>query len=222
MYALRDISLYFGSHHLLDSISFMLNDGDKAALIGRNGAGKTTLFKIIKGDLSPESGEVLMPKGTNIGYLSQHFNLDESKGIMDTCLECYAEYFDLEKLIEEKNIALSTEKNEAKLSELLNDITDLNMKLSTLEVNNPHAESSRILRGLGFKEEQFGDPISSLSGGWKMRVQMSKMLLSKPDILLLDEPDNHLDIEALIWFEKYLKSYPVSYTHLTLPTICSV
>lgn len=186
----------------------MLNDGDKAALIGRNGAGKTTLFKIIKGDLSSDSGEVVMPKNCNIGYLSQHFNLDESKGIMDTCLECYAEYFDLETLIEEKNVALSTEKDQKVLSELLNEITDLNIKLSTLEVNNPHAESSKILKGLGFKEEQFSDPISSLSGGWKMRVQMSKLLLSKPDILLLDEPDNHLDIEALIWFEKYLKTYP--------------
>ena len=186
----------------------MLNDGDKAALIGRNGAGKTTLFKIIKGDITPDSGEVLMPRDCNIGYLSQHFNLDESKGIMDTCLECYSEYFELEKIIEEKNNALAIEKDEAKLSELLNDLADLNIKLSNLEVNNPHAESSRILRGLGFKEEQFSDPISSLSGGWKMRVQMSKLLLTKPDILLLDEPDNHLDIEALIWFEKYLQTYP--------------
>ena len=208
MYALRDISLYFGSHHLLDNISFMLNDGDKAALIGRNGAGKTTLFKIIKGDISPDSGEVLMPKNCNIGYLSQHFNLDESKGIMDTCLECYAEYFEVQKLLEENNQALTKEKDEQKLNDILNNISDLNIKLSSLDVNNPHAESSRILKGLGFREEQFPEPISSLSGGWKMRVQMSKLLLSKPDILLLDEPDNHLDIEALIWFEKYLKSYP--------------
>jgi len=186
----------------------MLNDGDKAALIGRNGAGKTTLFKIIKGEITPDSGEVLMPKNCNIGYLSQHFDLDESKGIMDTCLECYAEYFDVQKTLEEKNHAITTEKDEQMLNDLLNDISDLNIKLSSLDVNNPHAESSRILKGLGFKEEQFPDPISSLSGGWKMRVQMSKLLLSKPDILLLDEPDNHLDIEALIWFEKYLKTYP--------------
>ncbi len=208
MYALRDISLFFGSHHLLDKISFLLNHGDKVALIGRNGVGKTTLFKIIIGDLSADSGEVVLPKNCKIGYLSQHFNLDESKGIMATCLECFSEYFDVEKALHDKHEELSNSKDDTKAAALLNEIDDLQVKLNSLEVNNPHADASKILKGFGFVEEQFDKPINTLSGGWKMRVQMSKLLLSKPDLLLLDEPDNHLDIEALIWFEKYLQSYP--------------
>jgi len=207
VYAAQNITLYFGSHHLLDNVSFVISPGDKVALIGKNGAGKTTLFKILSKEITPDDGNVTMPKGTKVGYLSQHFDFDESKTIRQICEECFKEYYDLENLIASKHNLLSTEKDEEAINKILEDIGDLEVKRSATQTSNPAAETEKILKGFGFKESQFDNPVSTLSGGWKMRVQMSKLLLSKPDLLLLDEPDNHLDIEALIWFEKYLKSY---------------
>ncbi len=207
MYSVQKINLYFGSLHLLDDVGFTISPGEKVALLGRNGAGKTTLFKILNGELSPDGGEIVIPKNSRIGYLSQHFDLDESKGILESCMECFGDYLAIEHQIQERNILLTTVTDEDKVNKILNEIAELEIQKSTSEVSNPEAEASKILKGFGFRTEQLSEPINTLSGGWKMRVQMSKLLLSKPDLLLLDEPDNHLDIEALIWFEKYLKAY---------------
>lgn len=207
MYSFSNITHYFGDFQIFNKVSFVISPGDKVALVGKNGAGKTTLFKIITKEMSSDEGDIAIPKDTKIGYLSQHLDFDEDKTIQDACLECFKEYFDLEKEISAINDALQTQQEESKVNMLLEDLDRLSMKQSALNVNNPYADTAKILKGFGFKESQLQEKISTLSGGWKMRVQMSKLLLQKPDLLLLDEPDNHLDIEALIWFEKYLKNY---------------
>ncbi len=207
MYSFSNITHHFGDFQIFNKVSFVISPGDKVALVGKNGAGKTTLFKIITKEMSSDEGDIAIPKDTNIGYLSQHLDFDENKTIQDSCLECFKEYFDLEKQISDINDQLQTEQNETQVNKLLEDLDRLSMKQSALNVTNPYADTAKILKGFGFKEEQLQNKISTLSGGWKMRIQMSKLLLQKPDLLLLDEPDNHLDIEALIWFEKYLKNY---------------
>ena len=207
MYTFSNINLHFGEHQLFDNVSFVVTPGDKVALVGKNGAGKTTLFKILTGEMSADSAEISIPKGTKIGYLTQHLDFEDDKTIQQACLECFKEYFSIEERIEEINKRIETDIPESEMNALLEELSDQHIKLSSLDVDNPHADSAKILKGFGFKEEQLNDKISTLSGGWKMRIQMSKLLLNKPDLLLLDEPDNHLDIEALIWFENYLKQY---------------
>ncbi len=207
MYSIQNISLFFGDLHLLDNISFVVTKGEKIALLGKNGAGKTSLFKLMSNELSADTGSISIPKNTSIAYLSQYFDFDENKNIQDVCLEAFESYFKLSNDLESKNEALAHCEDENKLNTLLEEISDIQMQLVSMDVSNPVAESSKILKGFGFKEHQFNQSVSTLSGGWKMRVQMAKILLSRPDLLLLDEPDNHLDIEALIWFENYLKKY---------------
>lgn len=193
---------------MLEDINLTVSTGEKIALIGRNGAGKTTLFKLICSELSPDSGHVQKPSNFKIGYLSQHFDFDESRSIKDVCMDVFKEYFETENRINNLNEELTQLTDEARITALLEELESLNMKQQASVESHPLSDMARILKGLGFKETQFDDEISKLSGGWKMRVQIAKLLLMKPDLLLLDEPDNHLDIEALIWFEKYVLSYP--------------
>ena len=210
MLSLQNINLYFGSNHLLENVNFVITKGEKIALIGKNGAGKTTLFRIINKELSPESGQVDIPSGFRIGYLSQHSDFDESKAIAQVCRDVFKEYFELEEKLSALSSKLEEGLDDEAMNATLEEIEEVSIKLEASVQSNPHAEIAKILKGLGFKETQFEDKVSTLSGGWKMRVQIAKLLLMKPDLLLLDEPDNHLDIEALIWFEKYIKSYPGS------------
>ncbi|MBT8191053.1 MAG: ATP-binding cassette domain-containing protein, partial [Bacteroidia bacterium] len=207
MYSIQNINLHFGDLHLLEDISFVVSKKDKIALLGKNGAGKTTLFKLITKELEPDSGNISIPRNTRIAYLSQHFDFDEDRCILDICMDSFQEYYGIVERINQANDNLGHTTDEDEIHKLLEEINALEIQRTALEVNNPEAEASKILKGFGFSESQFKQPVSILSGGWKMRVQMAKMLLSKPDLLLLDEPDNHLDIEALIWFENYLKKY---------------
>lgn len=207
MYGIQNISLLFGDRVLFDNISFVISPGDKVALVGKNGAGKTTLFKVITKELSPESGNISIPNETRIGYLSQHLDFEDNKTIREVCLECFDEYFKTKERLDQINTKLETETDAEKLTQLIEELDECQTYFNNQTIHNPLAETAKILKGFGFKEEQLDQPISTLSGGWKMRVQMSKLLLSRPDLLLLDEPDNHLDIEALIWFEKYLQQF---------------
>jgi ATP-binding cassette subfamily F protein 3 len=207
VYGIQNISLLFGDRVLFDNISFVISPGDKVALVGKNGAGKTTLFKVITKELSPESGNISIPNETRIGYLSQHLDFEDNKTIREVCLECFDEYFKTKERLDQINTKLETETDAEKLTQLIEELDECQTYFNNQTIHNPLAETAKILKGFGFKEEQLDQPISTLSGGWKMRVQMSKLLLSRPDLLLLDEPDNHLDIEALIWFEKYLQQF---------------
>ena len=207
MYGIQNITLLFGDRLLFDNISFVISPGDKVALVGKNGAGKTTLFKVITKEMSAESGSINIPNETKIGYLSQHLDFEENKTIREVCLECFEDYYRTKDKLDQINTKLETEADPDKLTKLLEELDECQTYFNNQTIHNPLAETAKILKGFGFKEEQLDQPISTLSGGWKMRVQMSKLLLSRPDLLLLDEPDNHLDIEALIWFEKYLQQF---------------
>lgn len=207
MYTFQNINLHFGDFHVFENVSFVISKGEKVALLGKNGAGKTTLFKVMTDQLKPDSGNKSIPTGTRIGYLSQHLEIDKNLTIMDSCLSCFQEHIDAQKRIDEINAELQHDLDMDRMNSLLEEQNLLLTRLQSAEVSNPEAEAGKVLKGFGFQHTQFHDPVATLSGGWQMRVQMAKLLLMQPDLLLLDEPDNHLDIEALIWFEKYLKNY---------------
>ncbi len=207
MYSFQNINLHFGDFHVFENVSFVISKGEKVALLGKNGAGKTTLFKVITDQLKPDSGNKSIPSGTRIGYLSQHLEIDKSLTIMDSCLSCFQELLDSQKRIDEINEELQRDMEMERMNSLLEEQNVLLTKLQSSDISNPEAEAGKVLKGFGFHHTQFNNPVATLSGGWQMRVQMAKLLLMQPDLLLLDEPDNHLDIEALIWFEKYLKNY---------------
>lgn len=204
--ALNNISKSFGVDIILENITFNIEDGEKVAIVGVNGAGKSTLFKIITGELSSDSGEVVMPKGTAVGYFSQNLEIDSTKTIYAELLTVFEPVIALESKLrdmESKMAELSGEE----LSELMKSYDALSLEL---EKKNGYEYESRlrgVIKGLGFSEEESSQVIHELSGGEKTRVALGKLLLSEPDVLLLDEPTNHLDIDALNWLEDYLKGY---------------
>lgn len=206
----KDIMKSFGVELLLDKVTFNINDGEKIGLIGPNGAGKSSLFKILTGEMDYDSGEIFIDKNKTVGYLSQHLTLDPGNTIFE---ELQLVFDDLVKLEQRLN-SLENEMNKpydpenvAFHDKLIKDYTTS----SELYMNRGgfvfRAEISKVLKGLGFSEEDSNLRISVLSGGQKTRVALCKLLLIKPDILLLDEPTNHLDLEAIEWLEEYLNSY---------------
>lgn len=206
----KDIVKSFGVELLLDKVTFNINDGEKIGLIGPNGAGKSSLFKILTGELDYDSGEIFIDKNKTVGYLSQHLSLDTGNAIFQELELVFDDLLRLEQKLKglenEMNEPYDSE-NEAYHSKLIKDYTTC----SELYMNRGgfvfRAEISKILKGLGFSEDDSQLKISVLSGGQKTRVALCKLLLIKPDILLLDEPTNHLDLEAIEWLEEYLNAY---------------
>ncbi|WP_300379553.1 ribosomal protection-like ABC-F family protein [Clostridium sp.] len=206
----KSISKSYGITEILKDITFSINEGDKVGIIGGNGEGKSTLFKIISKELSQDNGEVFIDKNKTIGYLTQHIDLDMSSNIYNEMTSVFEEFLNIEnklKVLEEKMNEPYNSDNAFYHEKLIKDYTTL----QDLYANNGgytyKGEISRVLKGLGFLEEDFAKPISTLSGGQKTRVSLCKLLLKNPDIILLDEPTNHLDLEAIEWLEEYLKSY---------------
>ena len=201
-----NISKSFGSTEILKNISFHIEDREKAAIVGINGAGKSTLLKIIIGELSADDGEVVLSKGKTIGYLAQHQDLSSDRTIFDEVMEIKRPLIEME----EKIRSLENQMNEAS-GEELESILALYSRLNhEFELQNGYAYKSEVtgvLKGLGFTEEEFTKRVSSLSGGQKTRISLGRLLLSKPDIILLDEPTNPLDMESIAWLEGYLMNY---------------
>ena len=201
-----NISKSFGTDSILNHISFHIEEREKAAVVGINGAGKSTLLKIIVGELAPDEGSVVIAKGKTLGYLAQHQDLDSGRTVYDELLEVKRPIIEMEERLRTLEVNMKRSQGEE-----LESLYQIYSRLShEFELANGYAWKSEItgvLKGLGFLEEEFSKPVSTLSGGQKTRVSLGKLLLSKPDIILLDEPTNHLDMESIAWLENYLLNY---------------
>ena len=206
----KNICKSYGITEVLKDITFSINEGDKVGIIGSNGEGKSTLFKILTKELSQDDGEVFVDKNKTLGYLSQHLSLDSENTIYDEMLLVFDDLQRLEKKIADLEVKMNEpyDANNAEYHEKI--IKDYGTAQDLYENRGGYTykgEISRVIKGLGFTENDFNKIISTLSGGQKTRVALCKLLLLKPDILLLDEPTNHLDLEAIEWLEEYLKTY---------------
>lgn len=208
MISVEGLTVEFGGFTLFDGLSFVVNKKDRIALVGKNGAGKSTLLKIFAGLQSPTSGVVSIPKDITIGYLPQHMQLADSRTVREEA-ECAFEHIHiLEKEIEKLNLQLAerTDYETDSYQQLIEKVTQKSEQFQLLGGANYHAELERTLIGLGFTRNDFSRSTSEFSGGWRMRIELAKLLLRRPDILLLDEPTNHLDIESIQWLENFIST----------------
>ena len=208
MISIDSIIVEFGGNALFENVSFLIKEKEKIALIGRNGAGKTTLLKLIAGEMSPTRGNISRPKNLTIGYLPQHIKVNDSKTVREETLTAFENIFTIRA-----NIAtLTAELNErddfhtAEYGKLIEELGYQNERLQMFDSDSIEAETEKTLMGLGFRRTDFERRTSEFSGGWRMRIELAKILLRKPDLLLLDEPTNHLDIESINWLESFLKN----------------
>ncbi len=209
MISINTLNVSFGGETLFDNVSFSLTDGEKVGLAGKNGAGKSTLLKIICGQMAPTSGSIDKPKNVRCGYLPQIMSHNKGISVIDEVMTVFRERFDLEEEFTAATEALASRTDYespsyAALIERVNQLSDL---LSVQESEPPVVSAGRVLKGLGFKEEDFDRMTETFSQGWNMRMELAKILLSAPEVMLLDEPTNHLDIESIQWLEKFLKAY---------------
>ena len=208
MISIDNITVEFGGNALFENVSFLIKEKEKIALIGRNGAGKTTLLKLIAGEMSPTRGNISRPKNLTIGYLPQHIKVNDSKTVREETLTAFENIF----AIRENIATLTAELNErddfhsAEYGKLIEELGYQNERLQMFDSDSIEAETEKTLMGLGFRRTDFERRTSEFSGGWRMRIELAKILLRKPDLLLLDEPTNHLDIESINWLESFLKN----------------
>ena len=206
MISVNNLSVEFSAKSLFDNISYVINPRDKIALVGKNGAGKSTMLKIIAGLQRPTSGSVAVPQGVTIGYLPQQMVLTDSLTVVDEVKKVFSHIDDLKQNIEKvtEELARRTDYDSESYASLIEHLTDLNDKLAFANADNCDAEIEKTLIGLGFERTDFARPTAEFSGGWRMRIELAKILLTRPDVLLLDEPTNHLDIESIQWLENFL------------------
>jgi ATP-binding cassette subfamily F protein 3 len=206
MISVDGLRVEFGGTTLFKDISFVINDKDRIALMGKNGAGKSTLLKIIAGVQAPSGGKVSAPKDAVIAYLPQHLMTDNNRSVFEEAAQAFAHISAMQTEIEDINnqLAARTDYESEEYYALIEKVSTLSEKFYSIEETNYDAAVEKILLGLGFKREDFARPTSDFSGGWRMRIELAKILLQKPDLILLDEPTNHLDIESVQWLEDFL------------------
>ncbi len=206
MISVDGLTVEFGGTTLFHDISFVINDKDRIALMGKNGAGKSTLLKILAGIRTPNKGYISVTKDTVIAYLPQHLMTDNTCSVFEETSQAFSHLFEMEKKIEYLNneLANRTDYESESYYALIEEVSALSEKFYAIDVTNYEEDVEKILLGLGFKRSDFDRPTSDFSGGWRMRIELAKLLLKKPDILLLDEPTNHLDIESIQWLEDFL------------------
>ncbi len=206
MLSISNIAVHFGQRTLFENLDLFIGLRERVGLVGRNGAGKSTLLKIIAGVNPPSSGSVTMPKGSKVGYLPQEMEHNENATILEEASSAFVEVQDLEGRLDEitKELGERTDYESTEYGRLIEELTTTNERIDLLGGASQEEQVQRILQGLGFMPEDMGRTMSEFSGGWKMRVELAKLLLASPELLLLDEPTNHLDLESIEWLEGFL------------------
>ena len=206
MISVDGLAVEFGGTTLFKDINFVVNEKDRIALMGKNGAGKSTLLKIIAGAQKPTQGKISAPKDAIIAYLPQHLMADSERSLFDEASQAFAEVLDMQARLDKLNheLTVRTDYESDEYSAIIEQVSELSEKLYSQGEINFDAEIEKILLGLGFERSDFNRPSSDFSGGWRMRIELAKILLQNPDLILLDEPTNHLDIESVQWLEDFL------------------
>ncbi len=226
MLNIHNLSVSFQGTYLFEKITFQLSGGTRVGLVGKNGAGKSTLLKIISGEQEYDQGAIAMDKDVSIGFLKQDIDFTKGRSVLEESYEAFTEIKKLETQLEEINTQLATREDyeSSSYNQLMIDLNDVQHQYEILGGYNYQGETERILQGLGFQRADFNKVTETFSGGWRMRIELAKLLLQNNDILLLDEPTNHLDIESILWLEEFLKNYAgavvvVSHDKMFLDTI---
>jgi len=210
MLNIHNLSVSFGGTYLFEEVTFRLGAGDRVGLVGKNGAGKSTMLKILSRDIATDSGSIATEKEGKIGFLRQDIDFVKGRTVLEEAYQAFEEIKHAELKIDEINhqLATRTDYESAGYSELIEQLSDVTHHYEILGGYNYVGETEKILLGLGFKREEFNNQTDTFSGGWRMRIELAKLLLQSNDILLLDEPTNHLDIESIIWLESFLRTFP--------------
>ena len=209
MLNIHNLSISFQGEFLFEEITYRLGAGDRIGLVGKNGAGKSTMLKILAGDLEPDTGQIAKEKDLTIGFLRQDIDFEEGRTVLEEAYEAFEEIKKLEFRLAEINeqLATRTDYESEAYNQLMIDLNDVQHQYEILGGYNYQGETERILQGLGFNRKDFNKQTDTFSGGWRMRIELAKLLLQNNDVLLLDEPTNHLDIESIIWLEGFLKGF---------------
>ncbi|MBC7000264.1 ABC-F family ATP-binding cassette domain-containing protein [Cytophaga sp. FL35] len=209
MLNIHNLSVSFGGEYLFEEISFRLNGGDRVGLIGKNGAGKSTLLKLLAKDFAPDTGTIATEKNIRIGFLRQDIDFELGRTVLEEAYQAFEEIKELELQLDNVNeqLAERTDYESEGYNQLIIDLSDLTHRYEILGGYNYQGDTEKILLGLGFKRADFDRQTETFSGGWRMRIELAKLLLQSNDVLLLDEPTNHLDIESIIWLEQFLNNY---------------
>lgn len=210
MLNIHNLSVSFGGTYLFEEVTFRLGAGDRVGLVGKNGAGKSTMLKILAGDIKPDSGVIATEKEVKLGFLRQDIDFEQGRTVLEEAYQAFEEIKRAEFRIEEINhqLATRTDYESDSYNQLIEELSDVTHHYEVLGGYSYVGDTEKILLGLGFKREDFNNQTDTFSGGWRMRIELAKLLLQTNDILLLDEPTNHLDIESIIWLESFLKNFP--------------
>lgn len=210
MINIHNLSISFQGDYLFEKITFQMQAGDRVGLVGRNGAGKSTLLRIMAGEQEYDSGQIATDKEVSIGFLKQDIDFESGRTVLEEAYEAFSKIKTIEKRLEEINVQLAerTDYESDGYHQLMVDLNDLQHQYEIHGGYHYQGETERILQGLGFNRADFNKPTETFSGGWRMRIELAKLLLQNNDVLLLDEPTNHLDIESILWLEDFLQTYP--------------
>ena len=203
------MSVSFGGTYLFEEVTFRMGGGDRVGLVGKNGAGKSTMLKILAGDMKPDSGQIATEKEVKMGFLRQDIDFEQGRTVLEEAYQAFTEIQIVEQKLETINhqLVTRTDYESDQYSQIIEDLSDYTHRFELLGGYNYVGDTEKILLGLGFKREVFNNQTETFSGGWRMRIELAKLLLQANDILLLDEPTNHLDIESIIWLESFLRNY---------------
>ncbi len=210
MLNLHNAAVSFSGTYLFQGVSYKLSPGDRVGLIGKNGAGKSTMLKVLSKELDLDEGTLACDRNITIGVLKQDIDFVQGRTVLEESYEAFSEIKSVEREMDRVNheLATRTDYESEEYHDLMVAVSDLNTRYEILGGYNYQGETERVLQGLGFKRTDFDRLTDTFSGGWRMRIELAKLLLQKHDVLLLDEPTNHLDIESILWLETFLNSYP--------------